>query len=108
MSRQSSTLMFVMGLVFGVLTGVGLALLLAPQSGQTTRAQMKERGLRLKTRAQDSLAEAGHRVQEQAHLWQEKGKEMVDKGKHAAAEVMSHSKDSLVEAVHPHRPNGAV
>jgi len=42
---------FVLGLIFGFGLGVAFGLLLAPQSGEATRAQLNEQGVQLRTGA---------------------------------------------------------
>jgi len=42
---------FLLGLIFGGLMGAILALIFAPQSGEDTRAQLKETGIELQDRA---------------------------------------------------------
>ena len=63
MSNQNSGVLFLAGLVTGSLVGVGVALLLAPQSGVETRGQIKDKSVELKDGVVESLTEAGHRVQ---------------------------------------------
>ncbi|GCE04687.1 YtxH domain-containing protein [Dictyobacter aurantiacus] len=57
---------FVLGLVFGFGLGVATGLLLAPQSGEATRAQLNEQGIQLRggafndeirARAQEALVQ---------------------------------------------------
>lgn len=49
---------FFAGLVIGGLIGAALSLLLAPQSGEETRAQLREKGLDLQHTASESLADS--------------------------------------------------
>ena len=63
MSSQNSGVLFFAGLVVGGLVGAGLALLLAPQSGEETRSQIKDKSFELKDGAVEGLAEAGQRAQ---------------------------------------------
>ena len=49
---------FLSGFIIGGLVGAAAALVLAPQSGHETRAQMREKGIELKTRSEDGLQEA--------------------------------------------------
>jgi len=99
MSSQNSGVLFFAGLVTGGLVGASLALLLAPQSGAETRGQMRDKSLELKDGAVEGLAEAGQRAQAQVDVWQEKGQEVLEKGKRNTTEVISLSKDSIIQAV---------
>ncbi|HEX9925373.1 MAG TPA: YtxH domain-containing protein [Anaerolineae bacterium] len=91
MSSHNSGGSFFTGLITGGLLGAGLALLLAPQSGEETRGQIRDKSFELKDQATEGLAEAGHRAQAKAEVWQEKGQEV--------SEALSRSKDSIVQAV---------
>ncbi len=84
-------LRFLAGLLAGGLAGAGTMLMLAPQSGEKTRMEIKNKGLELRDEAAESLTEAGHRIQDQAAAWQERGKGVTD--------ALSASKDSIVQAV---------
>jgi gas vesicle protein len=92
-SRQWGTIFA--GLVIGGLVGAGLALLLAPQSGEATRSQVRAKSFELKDGASERLAEAGHRAQAQITDWQE----TIETKKHDAAEAVSHSIDNITKAV---------
>ena len=91
MSKQNGGNLFFVGLMTGGLVGAGLALLLAPQSGEVTRSQIRDKSFELKEGAVEGLAEAGHRTQAQVDAWQEKGQAVTD--------AISRSKDSLIQAV---------
>jgi gas vesicle protein len=102
MSSQNGSAPFFAGLVVGSLAGAGLALLLAPQSGEETRGQISAKSLGLKDGAMEGLTEAGHRVQAQAAAWQEKGQEMTEalnRSKDSLIQAVNQSKDRVVEAV---------
>lgn len=102
MSSQNSGALFLAGLVTGGMVGASVALLLAPQSGAATRSQIRDKSLELKDGAIESLAEAGHRTQEQVDAWQEKGQEVTDaisRSKDSLIQAVSQSKDRVVEAV---------
>jgi gas vesicle protein len=102
MSSQYSGTAFLAGLVTGGVVGVGLTLLLAPQSGEETRDQISSKSYELKDGAVEGLAEAGHRAQAQAEAWQEKGHNVTDaisRSKDNIVQAVSQSKDRVVEAV---------
>ena len=104
---------FFAGLVIGGLVGAALALVLAPQSGEETRAQIRDKSLELKDRAEEGVLEARQMAQAQlAHLQeqvthlqgqvvglQEKGKETLEKGKQSASEAISRGKESVSQAL---------
>lgn len=82
---------FLAGFVFGGMVGAALALLFAPQRGEETRAQLRERGLELRGHA-DELYESAQELSDEAMRLaqeaQERGRsalgEAVDEGKKAA------------------------
>ncbi len=53
---------FLSGLLFGGLIGAATSLLMAPRSGEETRAMLRDRGLHLRGRVGDSMMEARTRV----------------------------------------------
>ena len=55
--------MFVMGFLLGGLAGAVTALLLAPQSGEETRAQIRQKGGELQGKAEEVLSEARARAE---------------------------------------------
>jgi len=81
---------FVAGFIVGGLVGFAAGLLMAPQPGEQTQAQLRERGIELKGMAEDLALEAKKRAEE----LQEKGQvvlkerigEAVAEGKAAAAQ----------------------
>jgi gas vesicle protein len=87
MVSQNTTLAFFAGLMVGTLVGASSALLLAPQSGQAMRHQIKAKGFALKSEAVEGLTEASQQIQDQADLWQEKSEKV--------AEAISQSKDDI-------------
>jgi gas vesicle protein len=91
MSNQNGDATFVAGLVIGGFVGAGVALLLAPQSGEKTRGQIREKSLALKDEATEGLTDDGQHAQAQVSAWQEKGQAVTD--------AISRSKDSLTKAV---------
>jgi gas vesicle protein len=95
MSNQNSSLLFLAGLVTGSVVGASLALLLAPQSGEETRGQIRDKGYELRDGAVEGLTEAGHRAQAQVTTWQD----AFEKGKHSATQAISHKVDDITQAV---------
>ncbi len=96
---------FFAGLVIGGLVGASVALLLAPQPGEETRAQIKNKCFELKDLAMKRLQEAGHRAQEQVLVWREKGQEALEKSQHRAVEAIGHRKERVIEAISQGKDN---
>ena len=71
MSDRSGGAEFFAGLVIGGLVGATLALLLAPQSGEETRAQIRDKGLEFKGRAEEGIIEARQVLDKQVDVLQE-------------------------------------
>ena len=58
MSERNDDMLFLAGVFIGAIVGGVAAVLLAPQSGPETREQVAERGLELKSRAEDAVQRA--------------------------------------------------
>ncbi|MEW5958760.1 MAG: YtxH domain-containing protein [Chloroflexota bacterium] len=122
--RSSGGAEFFAGLVIGGLVGAALALLLAPQSGEETRAQIRDKSLEYKDRAEEGVLVAREKAQKQiaslqdqvsslqqqvASLQeksraqmttlQEKGKEALEKGMQSATEAISKGKETVSQVV---------
>jgi gas vesicle protein len=69
---------FAMGLVIGSLAGAVAALLFAPQSGEQTRAQIKEKSIELRDKAQQSSQEAMARADELTRQLKEQGQSAME------------------------------
>jgi gas vesicle protein len=109
MSNQNSGAEFFAGLIIGGLVGAALSILLAPQSGEETRAQLRDKGLEFKDRAEEGVLEARQLaqkqisslqeqmagLQEQIAGLQEKGAETLEKGKQSANEAIAKGKQAL-------------
>lgn len=92
---------FVAGLVIGGVVGAALTLLLAPQPGAETRAQLRDKSLELKEQAEEGLLEASRVAKEQAVILQEKGQDTLERGKQSAGAAIERVKSSVV----PNRPS---
>jgi len=84
MDDMKGVLGFVTGFIMGSVAGVLVGILLAPQSGEETREVIRERGIELKSRAEDLTEEGRIRFQE-----------AVEEGKSAAAQ----KKEELTKAL---------
>lgn len=52
------------GFIMGVLVGSGTALLMAPRSGEKTRAMLAEKGMEVRDKAMNTVEDTRERVQE--------------------------------------------
>jgi gas vesicle protein len=109
MTDRSGGAEFFAGLVIGGLVGATLALLLAPQSGEETRAQIRDKSLEIKGRAEEGIMEARQAaekqiaalqdqvtaLQQQVTTLQEKGKEALEKGKQQVTTLQEKGKEAL-------------
>jgi gas vesicle protein len=58
MSERDDDLLFLAGLFLGAVVGAATAVLLTPQSGPELREQVVERGIELKSHAEDAVQRA--------------------------------------------------
>lgn len=80
MSTRSTTYASLLGgMVIGGLVGAGVALLSAPQSGQETRAAIRQRGIELKDRAVEEINMGRARASELAASGKERLGEIVQR-----------------------------
>ena len=85
---------FMAGFVIGGLVGAATALILAPQSGEETRAQLatrshelREAGVNQYETARVRVHDTSGQVQEQARIVLDEGKNRLDRSKRAAGEA---------------------
>ncbi len=72
---------FLVGFIVGGLTGAVVALLFAPQSGEETRALIKDKSIELRDRASQTAEEALARADELAREVRERGGELYSTAK---------------------------
>ncbi len=93
---------FLVGFVVGGLTGAVAALLFAPQSGEETRALIKDKSIELRDKAQMSAEEAYARAEQLAADARARAEELTKEARtratELAGEVRERSKSAL-EAV---------
>lgn len=102
MSDESRGAEFLAGLIIGGLMGAAAALLLAPQPGEETRAELREKGIELKDRMIEMSEEARKRAEElqdegRTAIETQKAKieEAVQEGKKAAEQKKQELLDDL-------------
>lgn len=66
MINQNKLADFLIGLAVGGFLGAGAALLMAPQSGQRTREQLRSRSIDIKQTTEQDIAEAQARIKKTA------------------------------------------
>jgi gas vesicle protein len=72
---------FLAGFVIGGLIGAGVALLLAPQSGEETRGIIKDKSIELRDRAYDTAEEARVKAEQLAQQARDRAAEIQVGGK---------------------------
>jgi gas vesicle protein len=78
MADNTGTTDFLAGFVVGALVGAAAALLFAPQSGEETRALIRDKGIELQERSMEMSAEARRRAQEFQTQAKDKAGELTD------------------------------
>jgi gas vesicle protein len=86
---------FFAGLVIGGLVGAALALLLAPQSGEETRAIIRDKSLEYKDIAEEGYGEASRYAHDQAAVIGEKSKGAYEKSVKSASDVVEKGKQTI-------------
>ena len=66
-TSEGSTGSLLAGITIGALVGAGIALLLAPQSGEDTRRELSRRARAIKDDAMDALDDASTRARREFH-----------------------------------------
>ena len=108
---------FLAGLVVGSLAGAGTMMLLAPQSGKRTRAQIRLKGLELREQASEAVDDAvsqtrakAHEitvgVRERAKELQQSGQEVLNEQRERVAAIIGAVGKQPVHA-HAHVHNGS-
>jgi gas vesicle protein len=108
MADKTSGADFLAGFVVGALVGAAAALLFAPQSGEETRALIRDKGIELQERSVEMSEEARRRAQElqeqtagKASEWQTKVSQAVAEGKTAGTE----RKEELLTGLNAEEPS---
>jgi gas vesicle protein len=99
MAERDSGLEFFAGFVVGGLVGAAVALILAPQSGEETRTQIREKSIELKTRAGELAVEARERAEELSEEARQKAEELSLETRKKVEEIISDARVRVEEAV---------
>jgi gas vesicle protein len=88
---------FMAGFFIGGLIGAGVALLLAPQSGEETREMLRERSIELKSRAEEAASD----FRSKTETILDEGRERVDTAVATARSRVSRRKPGAAEGEAP-------
>jgi gas vesicle protein len=97
---------FLVGFIVGGLTGAVVALLFAPQSGEETRAVIKERSIELRDKATEEAEAAWKRAEEAALEAREKTEEMVKQARLQSDELIKQARSQGEEITLKARDKG--
>ena len=93
MSKNNEAASFVTGFLIGGLIGAATALLLAPQSGEDTRTQIREKSIELKEKAEATYGEVLKKVEATTEDLRKKTEELSAK----VDEVIAQGKEELAK-----------
>jgi gas vesicle protein len=92
---------FLSGFVIGGLVGAAVSLMMAPQSGEETREQIRTKGIELRGRAEDEIADLRVRAEQtladvraQADDVQQKTMKMVDEARSKVNDALEEGKEA--------------
>ena len=94
---------FLIGFVVGGVAGAVAALLLAPQSGEETRALIKDKSIELRDMATYTAGKARVKVDEFTTDAKPRGKELVDNARSRGKEFVDGAKKAVAKK-HPTEP----
>ena len=97
MSERDEFGAFLVGFIVGGLTGAVVALLFAPQSGEETRALIKDKSIELRDKAQVSAEEAYARAEELAADARRRADELTKEARARATELASEVRERGTE-----------
>ena len=92
---SSETGAFLAGFIVGGLVGAATALILAPQSGERTRTQIREKSIELRDRAEDLAEDARLRADEAAEEARRRADDLQQRGR----QVYQEQRTRLTSAV---------
>ena len=98
-SQRGGAGRFVAGLLLGGLAGAATMLLLAPQSGEETRAQIQQKSRELRDQTNEALSQARTKAGELKETAQERAQELQQQGKDVLVEQLDRVSDRVNSAV---------
>jgi gas vesicle protein len=99
MSERDEFGAFLVGFIVGGLTGAVVALLFAPQSGEETRALIKDKSIELRDKAQVSAEETLARAEQLASDARARAEELTKEARERAAELAAEVRERSKSAV---------
>ncbi len=106
MSERDEFGAFLVGFIVGGLTGAVVALLFAPQSGEETRALIKDKSIELRDKAQVTAEEALARAEELAADARHRAEELAKEARARATELANEVRERGKSAVEVVRERG--
>jgi len=97
--RDTGMVDFMMAFTLGALFGAGLALFLAPQSGDKTRKELGKKSKKWKKQAGKRIEKAGGELRETGGEWLEEAEGLVDDWSSEIAEVVEDGLKTIRSAV---------
>jgi gas vesicle protein len=98
---------FLIGFVVGGLIGAAAALLLAPQSGEETRALIKEKSIELRDKAVETAEDARVRAEEALEVAQARAKAAYEEVQLRAADLARVTSERAADLSHRMTPTPA-
>ncbi len=99
MSERDEFGAFLVGFIVGGLTGAVVALLFAPQSGEETRAVIKERSIELRDKAAEEAEAAWKRAEEAALEARAKAEDLLKQAQAQGEEITLKAREKSQELV---------
>ncbi len=106
MSERDEFGAFLVGFIVGGLTGAVVALLFAPQSGEETRAVIKERSIELRDKASEEAEAAWKRAEEAAIEARHKADELLKQAQAQGEEITLKAREKGHELVETTKTKG--
>lgn len=109
MDKNGSNGMFFTGFIIGGVIGAATALLTAPQSGEATRTQIRDRGVELKEKAEATYASVQKQIEEttaQLHTKMDDLSAKIDEYVMQVRGELSHKVAGVAKEVAPEESEG--
>ena len=98
-ARDTGLADFIMAFSLGALFGAGLALFLAPHSGEKTRKELGKKSKKWKKQAGKKIESAGENLRETGGEWLEEAEELVDDWSSELADAVEDGLKTIRSAV---------